>query len=613
MQNESFRYCGIIFLVAVVLYATNLAGPVLWDVDEARFASCSAELYRSGNWIVPLLNGEIYGTKPIMMFWLMMLSYTFFGINEFAARFPSFFFAIATLLLTYKLGSFLFDRKVGFWAAISLAVSLVFSVEARGATPDSPLIFSVTAALYVWAVGTFRSPKKQDADSPETALQLRFEGHYYPQETWRVVAIYLIMGFGVLVKGPLACVVPTAIIGMFLLIKRLPDHSDLPEPRMFYEKCGRYFYLALKPFAPVHFLQTVRYMRPFTAILAIAVVALPWYLLVGWKTGFFAQGGYWYEFLYVNNFQRATTPFDGHGGTLMYNPILYYPVSILFGFFPWSLFAIPAVWETIKQFRAKTPWNDSLLLVFCWALVWMGCFSVAATKLPSYITPMYPAFAMLIGIYMRNWLDEKTLVEKYWPKVAFAVGIFVGLAIMIAGSILVSILISSFEIYLPILLGLIVFVGCASCVISLRTETPIATLTSFTLTAIFFTGFLHVAGANRIATYHPARAIGAEIRQCQLDADYKKQSDQEPQPIRVVVHNCFRQSWVFYAERPFERFSGTTEELVQMLEKERPEILIVPAAIADEHALTPAEYSVREFRDFNFPERTTLRMFVRVN
>ncbi|MDR0327383.1 MAG: glycosyltransferase family 39 protein [Planctomycetaceae bacterium] len=596
MQDNDLRNYGILFFIAIVLYLPNLGGTVLWDVDEAEFASCAAESLRCNDWIVPQLNGKVYGEKPILLFWFMMICYQVFGISEFAARFPSVFFAIGSLFLTYQFGSLFFNRKVGFWAAIALSASLMFSIEARAATPDSPLTFFVVLSLYVWAYGTFRKNEKA-----EPALQLRTEDRYYPKEIWRIVAIYLVMGVGVLMKGPLACVIPTAIIGMFLLIKRLPslspNMSDAPKPLL--RKVGRFFYLVLRPFSPIHFLKTVWFMRPFTALLTIAVVALPWYLLVGWKTGWFTPGGYLYNFIYVNNFQRATTPFDGRV-QFFYNPLFFYPVSILIGFFPWSIFSIPAVWESVKQYRANTAWNDGLLFLFCWSLVWVGCFSVAATKLPSYIVPMYPAFALLIGIYIRNWIDEKILIASGWNKIAFNIGIFVGIAMLALGTFIVAYLISTGEIFIPILLGLIMLIGCVSCLISLKSKPSVVTLVCFTLTAMFFTGFLHIVGLDRISTYHPAREIGAAIHERQMET-----SD----TIRVVSFRCFRQSWVYYAGRPFERVSGTAEELATLLNQDRPEIVLVPASLA-EGIPVPQGYRQKEFRDFRLPKRPRLIMFV---
>ena len=38
--------------------------------------------------------------------------------------------------------------------------------------------------------------------------------------------MYAVMGLGVLAKGPVGFVLPTAVIGMFLLIVRLPTRGD---------------------------------------------------------------------------------------------------------------------------------------------------------------------------------------------------------------------------------------------------------------------------------------------------------------------------------------------------------------------------------------------------
>jgi len=132
----------------------------------------------------------------------------------------------------------------------------------------------------------------------------------------------------------------------------------------------------------------------------------------------------------------------------------------------------------------------------------------------------------------------------------------------------------------------------------------VTTLVGFTLTAVLFTGFLHIVGVDRISTYHPAREIGAAVREHQA-----KTADT---PIRVVSYNCFQQSWVFYSGRPFERRGGTAEELQALLEQDRPEIVLAPASLAEEIS-PPPEYRQREFRDFKLPKRPPLTMFVREN
>jgi 4-amino-4-deoxy-L-arabinose transferase-like glycosyltransferase len=40
----------------------------------------------TGNWVVPQLNYRTYYDKPALMYWLCAVSYSVFGVHEWAAR-----------------------------------------------------------------------------------------------------------------------------------------------------------------------------------------------------------------------------------------------------------------------------------------------------------------------------------------------------------------------------------------------------------------------------------------------------------------------------------------------------------------------------------------------
>ena len=118
----------------------------LWDQDEGFFAGTAAEMYAQDEWIVPVFNDEMFGHKPPWMYWMMMLGYQLFGVNELGARFFSAVFGTASVFLTYFLGSRLKNPRAGFLAGLALATCLMFSVVGRAATPDSYLVFFSTLA-----------------------------------------------------------------------------------------------------------------------------------------------------------------------------------------------------------------------------------------------------------------------------------------------------------------------------------------------------------------------------------------------------------------------------------------------------------------------------------
>jgi 4-amino-4-deoxy-L-arabinose transferase-like glycosyltransferase len=97
------KYLFLIILIAVFISFFRLGSVTLFDVDEAVFAQATKEMIENADWITPTYNGENRYDKPILFYWLMAASYKVFGINEFAARFPS---ALSGVLLV--LSVFLF-------------------------------------------------------------------------------------------------------------------------------------------------------------------------------------------------------------------------------------------------------------------------------------------------------------------------------------------------------------------------------------------------------------------------------------------------------------------------------------------------------------------------
>lgn len=336
MQRPGFQITLIVAVAAVALF-TNLGGPRLWDRDEPRNAGCAAEMFARNDWVVPTFNQELRDAKPVLLYWLIMSAYSVFGITEFAARFWNATLGFGTVMATFVIASRLFNRQVAMLAAIILSTSVMFEVASRAATPDSPLIFCGTLALMIYVLGTFRP---RDAASETATLEPRVAGRYFPANYLVVLAMYAVMGVGILAKGPVGLILPTAVIGMFLLIQYLPNRAQTsvrsPGRRERLMAAAR---AAIRPFAPKHFLQTCWQMRLITAAVVALAIAAPWYILVGIRTdGAFLRG-----FFLDEHFGRATRAMEHHSG----GP-LFYPAALAAGFFPWSVFLVPIAISTLR-------------------------------------------------------------------------------------------------------------------------------------------------------------------------------------------------------------------------------------------------------------------------
>jgi 4-amino-4-deoxy-L-arabinose transferase-like glycosyltransferase len=522
----------LVAAVTAIVMFTNLGGPRLWDRDEPRNAGCAREMLAAGDWVVPTFNAKLRTHKPVLLYWGIMSAYSVLGVSEFSARLPSALAAVGTTLCTWFIGRRLFGPRAGVWAAIALASSLMFGVAGRAATPDSVLIFCTTLATAIYVAGTFRT--RFDNAPPDAPPQLVTPGHYFPQHWPTVATMYAAMGLAVLAKGPVGLVLPTAVIGMFLLNMRLPEQAL---PRQF--TLGSFLLRMLRPFEPVHFLRTCWYMRPLTAVFVAAAVALPWY----WAVHLATDGQWTRGFFWEHNVGRATQAMEGHGGGALW----FYPVAILLGFFPWSCFAIPLAMDAGVQARRRDGASAGYVLAICWVLVYVGLFSIARTKLPSYITPCYPGLALLAGSYVDRWSRDAAAIARWWLPLAFGCLALVGVGFAVAIPIVA-------RMYLPGeewlgLLGLTPLAGGVACIGLAAIRNYRTAAITFAATAVAFSTMLFAIGAQRADHHQTSHVL---LRAAFASADNPK----------LASYKILEPSWVFYAGRPIEELPhGNSEEM----------------------------------------------------
>ncbi len=516
MVSSSLRHLVFIVVVGVVVLGSNLGGPRLWDRDEPRNAGCTREMLARGDWITPVFDGELRTHKPILLYWFMMTAYSLFGVNEFAARFWSAASAIGTALVTYGIGRRLFSPTVGVWAAVILVTTLMFDVAARAATPDALLIFWSTAALgcFVWGMPDLA------VSGPGSAVAAEMDRRF---PRWPMaVLLYACMGMAVLAKGPVGFVLPTAVIGMYQLFHRMPA----VQPSMAgHVGVARW----VRMFSPRHVLGCCWSLRPVTALLVVLAVALPWYAAVAWRT----DGAWVKGFILEHNVGRATRPLEGHHGSL-----LYYPLALLVGFFPWSVFAVPTALDVAHRLRSRDRTRAASVLMLCWLGVYIGLFSLAQTKLPSYITPSYPAAALLVANFLVAWCAHATPVARRWPQAAFACLGIVGTAILVAVPVATARFLPG-ESWLAGL-GAIPALTAATGLLLIRRDARTHAASAFAAGALLFTTGLFAFGAARVDTHQTFDTLIRAVHQRSADPQIGTLGVAEP-------------SWVFYAGRPLDR------------------------------------------------------------
>lgn len=521
-MREIVWHILVILMIAGAVFYTNLGEARLWDRDEPRNAGCAAEMMARGDWVVPMFNDELRHQKPVLLYWFIMSAYALFGVNEFSARFWSATLGMASVLATYGIGRRLANSRIGLIAAVALSTSLMFDVAARAATPDSVLIFCSTFALLFYVLGTF---KREGNRNPESVSKGCF-----PQRLPFVVAMYGMMGLGVLAKGPVGFLIPMAIIGMFMLIQRLPGQEELPvissSSRL--ARIKQALFSAVRPFRPLHFLKTFWAMKPALAVLVVLIVAAPWYLLVDSRT----QGDFTAMFFVGEHFGRATTAMENHSGGLW-----FYPLAILVGFFPWSVFWGPVAVGLVGK---RSRFSVANRLMLCAVGVQVGAFSLAQTKLPSYVTPCYPALAILTAICLEEFSLRRSSVHRGWFYGAFAGFLFAGL--VVTGGLRFAA-----SKYLPNQIWLaawgaipIVASGLMIWMLMNNRTRPIPAV--FASASALFCWGLFGFGTVAIDGEQRSHLILDEVKSA-------------PPESALAAYGCLESSWVFYGQRPIRELT----------------------------------------------------------
>lgn len=352
---------------AALLLLPGLGRSDLFNPDEPREAEMAREMAATGDLLVPRLNGEPFLEKPPLQYWMVGTAYRLGGgAAEGTARAVSSLCGVAAVLLTWFFGR----RMVGETAALLGAAALLTSFEfwwvARRCTIDMPLLLLVLIACGA----LFRGMTAGPGDPAGAASPAGARG----RAAWLLLG-YAAAGAAVMQKGIIGLGLPMLAAGGFLIRRRnwrgLLRHGMIPGAL-----------LALLP-------------------------AVGWTLLLWRRLGEGAAR----EFVWVNNVQRFIGGAAGKGHE---QPLHYYLPTLLLEMAPWSLllpFAIGAAWVALRPGTAggdaPPPGGERAGLPFLlsWLLLPLLVLSIASTKRGTYLLPLYPAAALLVGWFLSR-MDE---------------------------------------------------------------------------------------------------------------------------------------------------------------------------------------------------------------
>lgn len=273
-MNRRSLLCILLLLGTGLIFFWNLGAIPLFDPDEGRYSEMSLTMLRTGDWMIPRMNGIIHIHKPPLANWLFAESFKIFGPSEFSARLPGVLLSLALLALLIRLGTFLFNFRTGYAAACILATSILYVAISRLVTTDMTLTFVTFSAMYCIA-------------------------HLFFSDRRRLLYFYgavIFLGLGMLTKGPVAWMITLTPTLVFAIWKKQKIEIPL-----------------------LHWI---------LGFLLFVLISLSWYVAV-----ILTHEGVWDYFVHH---QLVGRMFKGRMGRA--HPIFYYLLIVPLGFFPWTFF-----------------------------------------------------------------------------------------------------------------------------------------------------------------------------------------------------------------------------------------------------------------------------------
>ncbi|HEY4302314.1 MAG TPA: glycosyltransferase family 39 protein [Candidatus Didemnitutus sp.] len=362
----------LLIALTAVLFGLRLGTAPLANPDEGRYAEIPREMIARNDWVTPHLDGVDYFEKPPLVYWITAASMKAFGEDEWAVRAVPAAFALIGVLLTYASTRRLFGRTAGLAAGIVLATSLLYFALARIVVLDMAVAVLMSASLFAFILG-LREPRG-------LRRRLLFYG------------LYVSMALATLTKGLMGFLVTGAIMFLWLLV-----FNQWKRLRPLYLPTGGLLFLA---------------------------VAAPWHILAAQANPTWVHRYFVYE-----HWERFSSPAAGRPGAWWY----FIPVLLL-GLFPWTGFLPSALRESLKGGWAARKRNAEAWFFVVWAAFVFLFFSASHSKLVTYILPVFPALAVLIGTRLAAmWQGRKRQLDT-------GLLVFTGFSVLLAVSLALAVL-----------------------------------------------------------------------------------------------------------------------------------------------------------------------------
>jgi 4-amino-4-deoxy-L-arabinose transferase-like glycosyltransferase len=329
----------MLIALAALLHLGTIGSGDLYSQTEGQYAGAAREMVETHQWLLPTNDGIPRLQKPPLLYWLIIASFKFFGINAAAARLPIALAVVALVALIFLIGEKLTDYWRGFIAGLIYLSFCGTFLLTRIVMPE-PLVSAFIAGAILCAICGYQRRGHRRAS---------FAG------------FWICSAFACLTKGLLGVAYPVAILLLLSLFYR--------EARLRFRALARWEYVTL-----------------------FVLIVAPWHV---WAERHF-PGYFRYQVSteWWGHLRGLTDEIHDYKGM----PAYQFLVMHLAWWFPWSIALLPGVIFAWRRVVRPHEINFADALPLCWMAIIFVPLLFLGQRQDYYSMTMWSALALWAAV-----------------------------------------------------------------------------------------------------------------------------------------------------------------------------------------------------------------------
>jgi 4-amino-4-deoxy-L-arabinose transferase-like glycosyltransferase len=326
---------AILIALAALLHVGTIGSGNLYSQTEGQYAGAAREMVEGHQWLLPTNDGIPRLQKPPLLYWLIIISFKLFGINEAAARLPVALAVVALVALIFLIGEKLTDYWRGFIAGLIYLSFCGTFLLARIVMPEPLVSAFIAGAIFCGLCGYQRQRHRR---------------------AW-FAGFWICSAFACLTKGLLGFVYPAAVLVLLSIFYR--------EARLRYRALLQWEYVVI-----------------------FLLIVAPWHI---WAERHFP--GY-FRYLVSSEWLGHLRGLTDETHDYLGMPAYQFVIMHLAWWFPWSIALLPGVIFAWRRVMRPYENNFADALPVCWMAVVFVPLLFLGQRQDYYSMSMWSAFAI---------------------------------------------------------------------------------------------------------------------------------------------------------------------------------------------------------------------------